>query len=63
MEREGGKMEERERERAPMVVQCFQSQHNALCVCVCVWVCTVHASPDYIMMCMSLICVYDKMQY
>ena len=41
-EREGGKEEEREREggeRAPMAVQCFQSQHNALCVCVCMVYC------------------------
>ena len=50
-EREGRR--KRERERAPMAVQCFQSQHNALCVCVGVYG-VLHASPDYIMMCMHV---------
>ena len=61
--REGG----RERERGERELQWLYnaSNHNTmLCVCVCVGVYGVlHASPDYIMMCMSLICVYHKMQY
>lgn len=62
--RERGREEGREREKELQWLY-NASNHNTM-LCVCVWVCmpgVLHASPDYIMMCISLICVYHKMQY